>query len=51
MSIQCWYIEIDEKDFVKGSEIINNITKESIDVKLNNYLLDPTQKIGATKAQ
>ena len=34
-----------------GSEIVNDITKESIDIKLNNYLLDPTHKTGATKAQ
>ena len=34
-----------------GSEIINDITKESIDIKLNNYLLDPTHKTGASKAQ
>lgn len=34
-----------------GSGIINDITKESIDIKLNNYLLDPTHKTGATKAQ
>lgn len=40
----------DEKDFLKGNEIINNITKESIDIKLNNYLLDPTHT-GVTKTQ
>ena len=34
-----------------GSEIVNDITKESIDIKLNNYLLDSTHKTGATKAQ
>ena len=34
-----------------GSEIVNDITKESIDIKLNNYLLDPTHKTGASNAQ
>ncbi len=36
---------------VNASKVVNDITKESVYLKLNNYLLDPTHKTGATKAQ
>ena len=36
---------------VNVSKVVNDITKESVYLKLNNYLLDPTHKAGASKAQ
>ena len=36
---------------VNVSKVVNDITKESVYLKLNNYLLDQTHKAGASKAQ
>lgn len=40
-----------DKIGVNASKVVNDITKESVYLKLNNYLLDPTHKAGVSKAQ